>query len=304
MELRDIEIFLTLAEELHFRRTADKLHITPARVSQAIKKQERRIGAPLFDRTTRTVRLTATGHQLYQELSAGYRQIMDGIQNVAAAVSGLHGTLTLGAMGPQPWVVNPIRDLLQTRHPAIGLRVREIQATRPLAELRADAVDVALVWLPVGEPDITIGPVTHTSEIVLMVSASHPLAGRDSVCWEDLGDCTVLTGTAVPPAMEETFHPRHTPSGRPIARGPAVSSWHEQINTVADGQLVCGVAGEAALFYPWPGIVYLPIRDATPCQWALVWRTANETPLIRALALAATDAGTAAATGPDPAASG
>ncbi|GAA1620726.1 hypothetical protein GCM10009733_016570 [Nonomuraea maheshkhaliensis] len=52
VELRDVEIFLTLAEELHFGRTAERLHITHARVSQVIKKQERTIGADLFYRTT------------------------------------------------------------------------------------------------------------------------------------------------------------------------------------------------------------------------------------------------------------
>ncbi|MGW4797427.1 LysR family transcriptional regulator, partial [Nonomuraea sp. NPDC004297] len=61
MEMREIEIFLTLAEELHFSRTAERLGISPARVSQSIKKQERRIGAPLFDRTTRAVRLSPLG---------------------------------------------------------------------------------------------------------------------------------------------------------------------------------------------------------------------------------------------------
>ena len=59
MELRDIEIFLTLAEELHFGRTAERLRVSPARITQAIKKQERQIGAPLFERTNRTVRLTS-----------------------------------------------------------------------------------------------------------------------------------------------------------------------------------------------------------------------------------------------------
>ncbi|MCA2221070.1 helix-turn-helix domain-containing protein [Nonomuraea aurantiaca] len=58
MELRDIEIFLTLCEELHFGRTAERLHVTPARVSQAIKKQERRVGAALFERDNRRVALT------------------------------------------------------------------------------------------------------------------------------------------------------------------------------------------------------------------------------------------------------
>lgn len=53
MELRDIEIFLALADELHFGRTAERLHVSQARVSQTIKQVERRIGAPLFARTSR-----------------------------------------------------------------------------------------------------------------------------------------------------------------------------------------------------------------------------------------------------------
>ncbi|MFF1876232.1 LysR family transcriptional regulator, partial [Kitasatospora herbaricolor] len=63
MELRDIEIFLTLAEELHFGRTAEKLYISAPRVSQAIAQQEKRIGAPLFERTSRKVTLTPLGVQ-------------------------------------------------------------------------------------------------------------------------------------------------------------------------------------------------------------------------------------------------
>ncbi|MEV0086706.1 LysR family transcriptional regulator [Saccharopolyspora sp. NPDC050642] len=55
MELREIEIFLTSAEEPHFGRTADRLHLTPARISRSVKEQERRIGAPLFERPGRPV---------------------------------------------------------------------------------------------------------------------------------------------------------------------------------------------------------------------------------------------------------
>jgi DNA-binding transcriptional LysR family regulator len=290
VELRDIEIFLTLADELHFGRTAQRLHVSAARVSQAIKKQERRIGAPLFDRTSRIVRLTPVGQQLHEELSAGYRQIIDGIRNVIAAVGGVAGTLTLGAMGAQPWMIRHVIDLLQKRHSAVEVRFRDIQATAPLDELRAGEVDAALIWLPLDEPDLTVSSTTHTSPIVLMMGASHPLAVRESVSLEDLGDCTVLTGTAVPASMEEMFHPRRTPAGRPIPRGPAVSSWHDQMTLVAAGRIVCAVVAEAAHFYPWPNITYLPLRDAQPCRWAFAWRTAKEPPLIRALAEAAADA--------------
>lgn len=68
MELRDIEIFLTLAEELHFGRSAERLHVSPARVSQAIKKQERAIGAQLFERTSHHVRMAPVGEVLLQRL--------------------------------------------------------------------------------------------------------------------------------------------------------------------------------------------------------------------------------------------
>ncbi|MFD0853538.1 LysR family transcriptional regulator, partial [Actinomadura adrarensis] len=78
MELRDIEIFLTLAEELHFGRTATRLRISPARVTQAIQKQERHIGGPLFERTSRTVRLTPLGSQLRDDLRPVYAGLRDG----------------------------------------------------------------------------------------------------------------------------------------------------------------------------------------------------------------------------------
>jgi DNA-binding transcriptional LysR family regulator len=282
VELRDIEIFLTLAEELHFGRTADRLRLSTARVSQSIKKQERMIGAPLFDRTTRAVRLTPLGERFHHKLSAGYRQIAEAIQDAVAQGGGVAGPLTLGAMGPQPLAIKEIIERFQARHPAAQVHYREIQPTAPLQHLRSGHVDVALLWLPIREPDLTVGATTHTSRAVLMIGAGHPLATRTSITMEDLGDCTVLTGSDVPAYIEEAINPFHTPAGRPIPRGPKVSSWHEELSVVAAGQAVTIVAAEAAHFYPWPNITYLPVDDAKPIRWALVWRTATETEHIRA----------------------
>ncbi|MEU0502989.1 LysR family transcriptional regulator [Nocardia sp. NPDC005998] len=291
MELRDIEIFLTLAEELHFRRTAERLHITQARVSQSIKKQERRIGGLLFDRSTRAVRLTPLGEQLHRELRAGYRQIMDGVESVSAVARGIAGVLTVGCMGPHPSVLVDAIELFQARHVSVELNHREIQPPAPLELLRSGEVDVALVWMPVREPDLTVGPVTHTSSMVLMVDVGHRYAARESICLEDLGECVIVAGRSIPPYMEEALNPFHTPTGRPIARGPAISTWHELLNMVATGRGVSAVAAEAALFYPWPGLAFVPIRDAPICRWALVWRTAAESPLIRAFSQAVADTG-------------
>ncbi|PSJ25989.1 LysR family transcriptional regulator [Streptosporangium nondiastaticum] len=290
MEIRDIEIFLTLAQELHFGRTAERLHVSPARVTQSVKKQERRIGALLFDRTTRAVRLTPAGQQLYRELDAGYRQIMDGIETVSAAARGISGTLTLGCMGPHPWAVADAIELFRTRHPGAEVQIREIQPPAPLEAVRAGDVDVSLVWLPVDGADLTVGPLVHTAPVLLMLSAEHALAARQSIGLEDLGDCVIIAGQSISETMDAAFNPLRTPSGRPIRRGPRAATWHEILHLVASGQGAAGVSAEAADFYPWPSLAFVPIQDAPACRWALVWRTAAETPMIAAFARAAADA--------------
>ena len=75
MERRDIEIFLVLAEELHFGRTAERLHVSTTRVSQTIRKLERRIGAALFERTSRRVELTRAGAELLEGMRAPLEQL-------------------------------------------------------------------------------------------------------------------------------------------------------------------------------------------------------------------------------------
>ncbi|MDR8412492.1 LysR family transcriptional regulator [Nonomuraea sp. 3-1Str] len=287
--MREIEIFLTLAEELHFSRTAERLGISPARVSQSIKKQERRVGALLFDRTTRAVRLSPLGEQLYQELKGGYQQIMQGIVTARATADGTAGTLTLGTLGPYSTQIKDTLDLFLTRHSKARIQHREIQPASPLDLLKSGDLDVAYLWLPVCEPGLTVMPTPRTSEVMLMVSADHPYAERDTICLEDLGDCTVVEGQSIPPSMEEVFNPRHTSSGRPIRRGPKVTTWQETLSVVSSGPAAAAVTAEVASFYPWPSLAFVPIRDAPRCQWAFVWPASKETPLIRAFAQAAAD---------------
>ncbi|WP_031089667.1 LysR family transcriptional regulator, partial [Streptomyces sp. NRRL WC-3549] len=188
MELRDIEIFLTLAEELHFGRTADRLHVSQARVSQSIAKQERRIGARLFARNSRRVELTPIGLRLREDLSAGYQRILDGTQAAAAAARGTTCTLSLGLHGPQAHYYTHVFDLFRTRHPEVRLRMKEINFTDPFGALRDGSVQVATSWLPIREPDLTVGPVVAAEPLVLMVATDHPLAGRDAVGMEDLAE--------------------------------------------------------------------------------------------------------------------
>jgi DNA-binding transcriptional LysR family regulator len=285
LELRDIEIFLTLAEELHFGRTAERLRVSPARVSQAIALQERRIGAALFDRTSRRVVLTPIGARLRDDLTIAYRNIQTGLDAARTAARGVAGTLCLGTMGALAHEIGDATARFRELYPRCELTFREVRISDPFGPLRSGEVDIALIWLPVNEADLTVGPVVRRSPIYLMMSGDHPYAGRESVSLEDLADCVVpRSAQQVPEYWEAALSPFFTPSGRPIPRGPTVATWQEVLAVVSAGAAVVPIQAEASRYYAWPGIAYVPIRDAQPSRWALIWRTAGETALVRAFA--------------------
>lgn len=295
MELRDIEVFLTLAEELHFGRTAERLHVTPARVSQAIKKQERRVGAPLFDRSSHHVALTPIGRQLRDDLVPAYRGLREGIdrarRSARAEIARKAAPLRLGIIGGGPLDdLRPVFDAFATRHPEHPLRIRSIPFSDPFGALRAGDLDIAVVWLPVQEPDLTVGPVLFRVPIVLAVSSRHRLAHRASVSYEDLADETTIA-VDVPNYWRAAIIPRTTPSGRKIPAGPVATDWMDVTPIIANGEVVVPVHAHAVRYHARPDITYVPIRDAPIAPWAPVWSTAAETDLTRAFARAVADTG-------------
>ncbi|WP_229860820.1 LysR family transcriptional regulator [Streptomyces xanthochromogenes] len=207
VEMRDIEIFLALAEELHFGRTAERLHVTAGRVSQSIRRTERLIGAPLFDRTTRTVRLTRLGERFRQDLAVGHRHIADAVRTAQHMACGSTGTLTLGIVGPMLQTLAAALDLFRARHPEVVLGFREVQPASALDPLRDGDVDLALLWLPIDEPDLSLGPVLHRTDLLLMTATSHPFARRESICLEDLADVPWYAAPPSPPTPRQPSPP-------------------------------------------------------------------------------------------------
>jgi DNA-binding transcriptional LysR family regulator len=283
VELRDIEIFLTLAEELHFGRTAERLHVSQARVSQSIKQQERRIGGALFERTSRSVRLTPLGERLRDRLRTGYAEIMSGIDEAAAVARGHTGVLTVGTMATHYQSITAVLDLFRQRHPQCELRLREILPTDPLTALRAGQVDIGMLWLPIREPDLVVGPVLHTEKLVLAVAAGHRLADRDSVEMEDLGDHPVVVPDGPTPGyVWEAHTPAVTPAGRPVPRGLLVATLEEAFRAIAAGGVVSPIGSDVAATRQRGDIAFLPITDGPVMRYAPVWRSDGETPLVRA----------------------
>lgn len=273
VELRDIEIFLALAEELHFGRTAERLHVSQARVSQAIKAQERRIGGMLFERTSRMVKLTSLGEQLRDDLRAGYDAIHQGMARATESARGVTGTVRLGVMGMVGAEVRDVIDAFRDRYPSCDAALHEIHFSDPFAALRAGEVDLALLWRPVREPDLVEGPVLLTEGRAMAVWPGHELAERSSVSLEDFADRLVVDpGPRAPEYWMQAMLPRHTPSGRPVPRGPLVTTFHELLARIAAHECVSPLSEHGPRYYSPPGVLFVPVHDAPITEWALVWR--------------------------------
>jgi DNA-binding transcriptional LysR family regulator len=292
VELRDIEIFLALAEELHFGRTAERLRVSQARVSQSIKQQERRIGGALFERTSRSVLLTPLGERLRDRLAAGYGEIMAGLEEATAAARGETGTLTVGTYDTQSQEIAGVLDRFRQQNPGCELRMREVVPTDPFAGLRAGRVDIAVLWMPVREPDLAVGPELFTEPLVLAVAPDHPLAGRDRVEMEDLGDYPVIHPDGpIPDYMWRAHTPAVTPAGRPVRPGTTVDTLAEAFTAIGDGSDISPIGALSAAARVRRDIAFLPIADGPVLRYAPVWRSAAETSLVRAFLRAARDAG-------------
>lgn len=284
MELRDIEIFLVLAEELHFGRTAQRLHVSSARVSQAIKKQERRIGAELFTRTSRTVCLTEVGRQFRDDLQPVYAGLHESLERAQLAARGITAQLRVSLMPFNVGDLHPYWKAFRARYPHWGLQIRQATFTDVFGQLRSGAMDVVVVWLPVEEPDFTVGPTLCTDPRILAVAADHRLAGRDSVPLELLAEFPHATALGLADYWEDSYLPFQTPRGRAIERIASVDNADDLIGLVGMGDIIHTFPGHVTRHWGMSNIQWLPVPQLTSLTYALVWRTEAENDLIRALA--------------------
>ncbi|RKN44547.1 LysR family transcriptional regulator [Micromonospora endolithica] len=290
LERYEIEAFLTLAEELHFGRTAARLGVTTGRVSHVIRRLERRVGAPLFARTSRVVRLTPLGRQLADDLAPLVTGIQEAVRRAVDAGRGVTGHLRVAFLGEwtAPVLLRAVA-LFTERHPECAVEVREVQLYDSRPSLVDGSIDLLLAAYPFD--GMACGPALLTEARVLAVAAGSPLAGEASVSLEVLGDHPVVQYPAVTSAgFKRDRTPERTPAGRAVTRGPAGNTFSEMLTLVAMGRGVLPVGEHTRRYYPRPDVAYVPIHDARPIERGLVWREDNTTARVRAFVRAATDA--------------
>ncbi|MFJ6850412.1 LysR family transcriptional regulator [Streptomyces sp. NPDC091271] len=283
MERHEIEIFLALAEELHFARTAQRLRISPGRVSQTIKALERRIGGALFERSSRHVALTPVGRQLCADLAPAYRRMQQAIAHAMAASEEVSGALRVGFTAP--WsgrLLVQAADAFSRRYPRCAVELQGATYNAVFDALREKEVDLVIAEPPVEGPGVTVGPVVFSEPRALLVPASHSLAARETVSLEDFAHLPLITATGVSQAWREAHFPRRTPQGRCIEHGPAAADWEGVLSLVGAGRGATIASLRAEQYHGRPDIVYVPLSDAPPIDYALMWRDGGMAPGLRA----------------------
>ncbi|MEV4113422.1 LysR family transcriptional regulator [Nonomuraea sp. NPDC049695] len=184
MDLRRLEHFVAVAEELSFTRAAARLHIVQSGVSSSIKALERELGLALFVRTTQHVELTPAGHALLGQA----RRILGGVaaarQELARIRSGLTGTLNLGILyGYAPTGIATHLARFRAGHPQVAIHLRGTDA-HDLADharrLHDGDLDLAFLLVTRALPGLVLHPI-GTETILLACHPGHPLAVRDTV---------------------------------------------------------------------------------------------------------------------------
>ncbi len=290
VELRELEVFLALADELHFGRTAQRLGITQPRVSQTLRDLERKLGTPLVQRTSRRVALTPPGERLRAELQRVYSDLTDVIERATA--QQLTGTIRIALMFPNVGGEELVRviDTFEASNPGCNVEVTTTPPDDPGGPLRRGDVDLLVATVLRAPVGLIVVATLGTETRVLAVGTRHPLAQRSQVCIEDLADYMVAAVSILPDDHQEAWVPFHTPSGRPIERTARRPTTNEELAMlVARGKVVHPTVPSTVAFFGPPNVALVPIVDLPPLRVAALRMPGPMSPRLRAFIRIAAD---------------
>jgi DNA-binding transcriptional LysR family regulator len=273
VDLRKLRYFLAVAEELHFGRAAERLHIAQPVLSRQIRALEGELGTELFMRDRRHTVLTAAGEQLVDEagpLLAGADALL---RRVRAAGEGV----TRFTIGFMPGItLTPVVRLLRERRPGLDVRMLRTSWNDQVEVLHDARADVGIIRLPIDPAGLEIRPL-YTEPRLVVVPSAHRLAGKEAIHVADLAADHLLQDPDAVPEWRDIAVELRTGKRRPV---PVIHSVEEKLELVAGGQGIAVIPASTANFYTRPGIEAIPVEDLGPNHVAAAWPTGRTTPLI------------------------
>lgn len=277
---RDLQVFLVVADELHFGRAAARAHLSQPGLTQAVARLERRLGARLFERTSRRVALTPAGAALVPRAQRLVEDAELAAERVVAVARGELGTVRLGVVGTALLeLLPPIVRATREQHPGLTLAVHEATGAAQVADLRSGRLDLGLLHAPADRPPEGLAAeLVREDRLGVVVPTDHRLAHRRRVRLVELRDDPLVL---LRREREADTHVRYLEACARAGFVPSathdVTSLQALLAFVASGLGWGFVAEPVQLTTAREGVVHLALADAVePLPTVLAWSAAGE----------------------------
>ena len=276
MNLQRLRYFAAVAEELHFGRAADRLHISQPPLSQQIRLLERELDTTLFDRSTRRVTLTDAGNFLYPE-AVRLLAAADGVDRLMEQRRhGQTGTLRVGFVDSAAYEVMPrVLAEYRRRRPRVDFELHTLSSDEQVEALRAGRIDLG-IGRAVADPAHVESNLVMHERLLLAVGASHRLGESPPACLRDLsGEPIIGFDRSVSPSLHAVLAGMLAVEG--VAYDPMIEAteYTTILGFVAAGEGVAIVPAGVQTFRP-PGLHYVPLEDPGASVPLLLLRGAGE----------------------------
>ncbi len=259
-----LRAFLAVAEELHFGRAATKLFTSSPSLSQQISRLERQLGVVLFERSSRSVGLTAAGSNfvpLAREMVVANERINQWA--LSNARSGAALRIGFVSVAPAEFVTRVLSELSVRTHGA-DVRLQHFRRDDLLSALTMGVLDAAFLWGPAHGDGVRAFPAAH-AERVLLVAQSNPIGHLESVHFAQTETDRFLINAGFDEALTQWWLGEPRSNGFRALRGEVTHDLEEAMAQVAMGAGVYVTVKPVADAFRHPGVVSVPIADAGEC---------------------------------------
>ncbi|MGE3526063.1 MAG: LysR family transcriptional regulator [Gemmatimonadales bacterium] len=282
ISLRQLEAFVVLAEELRFVHAARRLGTAQPPLSRLIGRLERTIGAPLFHRSSRGVRLTAVGATMLGPARRTLREARQAAESARRAAAGEAGVLTIGFSSSAVFSVLPgLLGAYRTRYPAVHLTLHEAVTIDQLTQVESGLLDIAIARGPVVSPGLAGTRLFHEPFLAVM-PAEHRLAVQRRVSLSLLlRQRFVFIPRHVAPAFYDTILEGFRAARVSPVIAEEATEWHTIVGLV-DAGLGVSIVPASLQRVGGPTVAFRPLTDfRVQAELVVAHRTDNTAPLIR-----------------------
>ena len=283
MELRHLRYFLAVAEELHFNRAAQRLHMQQPPLSHQIRQLEKELGVQLFRRTTRSVALTEAGQAFLHQTRSILALVEDSPEVARRASQGMTGRLGVGFTGSTTYELLPVvAGAFRRAFPDAVLQVEgEMLSPAQVEALLSGRLDVCFGWIRLAQPELETR-VLRRERLAVVLPEDHRLAGRESVRLGDLAEDPFVT---YPGHWGSTMYQLTMQACRDSGFSPRivqeVSQTATLVSLVAAGFGVA-VAPASVRHLTVTGAVLRPLEfPVVESELVVAWRRDNDLPLLQ-----------------------